>query len=160
MRKVRIAVILAAIAGVIGLFVANLCMFIVHERDQVVVTRLNKPVHIIVGDRSPEDFEKVKADIILAARRNAEAADADGLTVSMGAGTKGHRLSLGDAGGFCRPRTVIDRSRLVFASAGGSETLAPARARESGGPTRRTVSTTRRHSGTGRRSPVSARGCQ
>lgn len=87
MRKALIALVTLAVVFIALLIIANLCMFIVHERDQVVVTRLNKPVHVIVGERSPEEFEKVKTAIINTARRNGSGAEVSSdLRVSMGAG--------------------------------------------------------------------------
>ncbi|MDZ4857849.1 MAG: protease modulator HflC [Candidatus Hydrogenedentes bacterium] len=83
MRKVFVIAGIVGAVFVAALIVANLCMFVVHERDQVVVTRLNKPVHVIVGDRPPEVFDQVKQDILNVARRDADSID---LRVSMGAG--------------------------------------------------------------------------
>lgn len=84
MKNVRFAAAAAAIAILIALIVANMCAFIVHERDQVVVTRLNRPVHVIVGDRTAEEFEKLKAEIQQSARRGGDPASE--LKISMGAG--------------------------------------------------------------------------
>ncbi|MBX7256666.1 MAG: protease modulator HflC [Candidatus Hydrogenedentes bacterium] len=74
---------------ILGLILLKMCAFIVDERGQAVVTRLSKPVHVIVGERTPEEFEKIKGEIIRVAQRT-EGADAPtssgGLTVSMGAG--------------------------------------------------------------------------
>lgn len=84
MKTFRFAAGISAVVILVLLIVANTCMFVVHERDQVVVTRLNKPVHVIVGDRDPEQFEPLKAEILHAARRTGEGAEK--LKISMGAG--------------------------------------------------------------------------
>ncbi|NUM55400.1 MAG: protease modulator HflC [Candidatus Hydrogenedentes bacterium] len=84
MKTFRFVAGAAAVCVLIALLVANTCMFVVHERDQVVVTRLNKPVHVIVGDRAPEQFEPLKTEILHAARRTGEGAEK--LKISMGAG--------------------------------------------------------------------------
>jgi membrane protease subunit HflC len=62
--------------------------YIVDEREQVVVTRFNKPVRVIVGDRH-EDFETLKQQIIQSATRSEGSEgniDVKGLQVSQGAG--------------------------------------------------------------------------
>ena len=84
MKTIKLVADLAAVGIIITLLLGNTCMFVVHERDQIVVTRLNKPVHVIVGNRTPEQFEVLKSEILLAARRTGEGADK--LRISMGAG--------------------------------------------------------------------------
>lgn len=88
MKSLRVGLAVLAIGIVVLLVVANMCVFIVHERDQVVVTRLNRPVHVIVGERSSEEFDNMKSAILQTAARSEEAGvqDAHGLRVSMGAG--------------------------------------------------------------------------
>ncbi|HRK34785.1 MAG TPA: protease modulator HflC [Candidatus Hydrogenedentes bacterium] len=86
MRRLLLAVGITAAVGMIGLIIANLCMFVVHEREQIVVTRLSRPVHVIVGERPAEEFETVKTAIITVARRSTAVENADELRVSMGAG--------------------------------------------------------------------------
>jgi membrane protease subunit HflC len=82
----------AAIAvGILVVIVAlGKPFYIVSEREQVVVTRFNKPVHVIVGDLR-DDFDVWKEEIIQSARRqegNEGALDISGLTVGHGAGLK------------------------------------------------------------------------
>jgi membrane protease subunit HflC len=84
MKSFKLFAGFASVAVIVALIIANTCTFIVHERDQVVVTRLSKPVHIIVGDRTPEEFEKSKTEILQSARGHVEGADE--LRISMGAG--------------------------------------------------------------------------
>ncbi len=86
MRKIFFGIGVIAAVGVVALIIANMCMFVVHEREQIVITRLSKPVHVIVGDREPEKFETVKTAIITVARRNNAVEGSDELNVSMGAG--------------------------------------------------------------------------
>ncbi len=87
MKRVSAAFILAV--ALVALLVVRMCAFIVDEREQVVVTRLSKPVHVIVGERSPEDFGSIKNDIYRVAQRtvgqDTPIAPSD-LKVSMGAG--------------------------------------------------------------------------
>jgi membrane protease subunit HflC len=71
------------------LFVFLSCTFIVDERHQAVVTRLSRPVAVITGDMSDEDFEKVKQGIRATAQRvetGAEQVDPRGIRVQRGAG--------------------------------------------------------------------------
>jgi membrane protease subunit HflC len=84
MKKLTVLIALFVLA--IVLF--NLCAFVVDEREQVVVTRLSKPVHVIVGERSPEDFTLVEKEIQEVAQRssNAQGASGGAVRVSMGAG--------------------------------------------------------------------------
>ena len=84
MKTFKLVAGFAAVGIVVTLLLGNTCMFVVHERDQVVVTRLNKPVHVIVGNRTQEQFEVLKTEILQAARRTGEGADK--LRISMGAG--------------------------------------------------------------------------
>lgn len=75
----------------VGLFIAATCTYVIDERQQAVITRLNKPVRIIVGDSPNKDFETLKTEILRAAQQEAgENAsielDTAGLRVSQGAG--------------------------------------------------------------------------
>ncbi len=73
----------AVLAGAFLVVVVTLVMlsagfYIVDEREQVVVTRFNRPVRVIVGAREGRNFEELKARI--------QAAGPEGLRVSEGAG--------------------------------------------------------------------------
>jgi membrane protease subunit HflC len=75
------AIALAALSGFIaiaGLVLLSSTFYIVTEREQVVVTRFNKPIRVIVGDRPGDDFEALKLRI--------QAAGTEGLRVAQGAG--------------------------------------------------------------------------
>lgn len=74
------------IAIIVGVLIARACAFIVTEREQAVVTRLSKPVHVIVGDMPDEAYQPLRAAIEQTARRSADVADPSGLKVSRGAG--------------------------------------------------------------------------
>jgi len=63
---------------VVGLVLLSSGFYIVNEREQVVVTRFNRPVRVIVGTREGGDFETLKAAII--------EVGPPGLEVSRGAG--------------------------------------------------------------------------
>lgn len=84
-------IILLGVAIVSALFVAMLlggAFYIVDEREQVVVTRFNRPVRVIVGNRH-DDFEALKKAIIRSATRTEGSEgnlDIQGLQVSQGAG--------------------------------------------------------------------------
>lgn len=87
MKKLYAVSILALV--LLGLLILRMCAFVVTEREQVVVTRLSKPVHVIVGDRTPEDFEKIKTEIYRVAQRTVgedTPVSSSDLSVSMGAG--------------------------------------------------------------------------
>ncbi len=87
MRKSSIATTLVIVAAV-GAFAAfRTCCFIVTEREQAVVTRFNKPVRVIVGDISGEDFAALRQAVLnTAARTEGVAAEAGALRVDAGAG--------------------------------------------------------------------------
>ncbi len=76
---------LSSLSGII-LFIAILVGFsgtyIVDEREQIVVTRFNKPVRVIVGEREPEEFTQLKSEI------SARPDSPKGLRIDMGAGLK------------------------------------------------------------------------
>lgn len=64
--------------------------YIVTERDQVVVTRLNRPVRVIVGSLR-EDFDGLKAKIVRSAQRDETTPDnieIENLQVAQGAGLR------------------------------------------------------------------------
>ena len=71
---------------IVGVILARACAFIVTEREQAVVTRLNKPIHVIVGDVPEDTYAQLSAAIVQTAQRTEGAADAGGLKVSRGAG--------------------------------------------------------------------------
>ncbi|MCL4218015.1 MAG: hypothetical protein KJ052_13555, partial [Candidatus Hydrogenedentes bacterium] len=70
--------------AVIALFVFTSCTYIIDEREQAVVTRFNRPVAIVVGAMSDEDFKRLEPEINLAARRTTEVSDS--ITVHRGPG--------------------------------------------------------------------------
>jgi membrane protease subunit HflC len=72
------------VAGLVAIIGFKMSAFVVTERDQAVVLRLSKPVHIVVGDRSAEDFERIKGEVIQTANKNVEGGAQ--ISVSMGAG--------------------------------------------------------------------------
>ncbi len=60
-RKAAFGAIAAVVAAVGVVLVSSAC-YIVDEREQIVVTRFNRPVRVIVGDRAA-DLEAIKARI-------------------------------------------------------------------------------------------------
>ncbi len=70
---------------VLAAFVASTCFFILDEREQAVVTRLNRPVRIVVGDIAEDAFEQLRQEIVATARRT-ESGIGDGIRVDQGAG--------------------------------------------------------------------------
>ena len=65
------------------------CAFTVDERDQAVVTRLGKPVHVIVGTTTEDAFQSLKKEILDTAYGSAdesEKSNALKLRIDMGAG--------------------------------------------------------------------------
>ena len=75
-----------AIVLIVGVIVGSACTFVVHEREQAVVTRLAKPIHIIVGDMPDEEYETIRMAIVQTASRSEIEADIESLNVSRGAG--------------------------------------------------------------------------
>ena len=69
---------LSGFLGVVAVVLASSAFYIVTEREQVVVTRFNRPVRVIVGARSEQEFEARKQQI--------QAKGPEGLRVSEGAG--------------------------------------------------------------------------
>lgn len=87
MRAGNTLFVIAAIALLVLLIGFNMCAFIVDERNQAVVLRFSKPVHVIVGEREAADFERIKNDLMITVRQTAEGEDIPtGIDVSMGAG--------------------------------------------------------------------------
>ncbi|GMV95313.1 MAG: hypothetical protein AMXMBFR82_50910 [Candidatus Hydrogenedentota bacterium] len=75
-----------AILLIVGGIVLNACTFVVHEREQAVVTRLAKPIHVIVGDMPEEEFAAIRKAILQTAARSETDVDTESLNVSKGAG--------------------------------------------------------------------------
>ncbi|MCL4693003.1 MAG: hypothetical protein KJ060_10905, partial [Candidatus Hydrogenedentes bacterium] len=75
-----------AVLLIVGGIVLNACTFIVHEREQAVVTRLAKPIHVIVGDMPDEDYDEIRKAIMQTASRSEVEVDTESLKVSRGAG--------------------------------------------------------------------------
>lgn len=69
MKAKNLSAIVIAIVALAVVFVLSTCTFIVDERHQAVVTRLKKPVIIVTGDFSDEDFAAVTQDILTTAVR-------------------------------------------------------------------------------------------
>jgi membrane protease subunit HflC len=75
----NVAVLALTFLGVAILAVlVSSSFYVVNEREQVVVTRFNRPVRVIVGEREGRDFEQLKQEI--------QARGPDGLRVAQGAG--------------------------------------------------------------------------
>ncbi len=75
-----------AIVLIVGAIAGKTCTFIVHEREQAVVTRLAKPILIIVGDMPDDEYENVRQAIMQTAARSETEVDTESLKVSRGAG--------------------------------------------------------------------------
>ena len=84
-KLIPVVVVVLLVVVVLGL---GQPFFIVDEREQVVVTRLNKPVHVIVGDFRKDDFAALKDEILQSATSSGGegAIDLKSLHVSQGAG--------------------------------------------------------------------------
>ena len=91
MNKNNASIAAAAFVGILTVVLAlGQPFYIVNEREQVVVTRFDRPVQVIVGDFR-EDLENWKAEIIQSATRTKEnkgVQDISGLRVGNGAGLK------------------------------------------------------------------------
>jgi len=80
--KANVIGIVILVVLLIGLFVGFTCTYIVDEREQIVITRFSKPVHVVVGTRGDEEFATLKEEML--SRDDTP----EGLTISMGAGLK------------------------------------------------------------------------
>ena len=86
MRAGNVLLGMVTAAIILGFIGFKMCTYVVSERDQAVVLRLSRPIHIIVGDRTPEEFERIKTDIATTANRNLPEGSGKSIKVSMGAG--------------------------------------------------------------------------
>lgn len=77
-----IAIIAALLLVVALLLLLGSPFYVVDEREQVVVTRFNRPIRIIVGD-SVDDFETVKQQIIDSAKSDISVGQGAGLYFKM-----------------------------------------------------------------------------
>lgn len=79
------ALITLGVLALLGLllFCIDAFTFVIDEREQAVVTRLNRPIRVILGDIADEDFPTLQQEIVETAR---ESTDAETLSVSKGAG--------------------------------------------------------------------------
>jgi membrane protease subunit HflC len=75
-----------AVVIIVGAIVTKACTFVIHEREQAVITRLAKPIHVIVGDMPDEQYEEIRQAILQTAARSDEEVDTESLKVSRGAG--------------------------------------------------------------------------
>ncbi|MBI4557989.1 MAG: protease modulator HflC [Candidatus Hydrogenedentes bacterium] len=78
-----------AVLVLIGLIVVSTtCAYIVDEREQVVVTRLNRPIRVIVGALPEAEFATLQQEIVDTARRkkSVDTETSDDLRVDRGAG--------------------------------------------------------------------------
>lgn len=64
MSKENILTVMATGILLVGLFIVATCTYVINEREQAVITRLNRPVRVIVGDLSETDFATLKAEIL------------------------------------------------------------------------------------------------
>jgi membrane protease subunit HflC len=72
-----LAIVIVLVVGV------RASTYVIDERDQAVVTRLNRPIRVILGDMSEDKFQVLRQEIIEAARG---ATDVAQLEVDKGAG--------------------------------------------------------------------------
>ncbi|MBI5093415.1 MAG: protease modulator HflC [Candidatus Hydrogenedentes bacterium] len=89
MPKGNLAAIAAGALVAAVVLVWSTCTFMVDERYQAVVTRLGKPVHVIVGSVASEEFQRVKQEILDTAYGSADDAEKSSalkLRVDMGSG--------------------------------------------------------------------------
>ena len=75
--------ILLLIVVVLGLIGLRSSTFIIDEREQAVITRLNRPIRVILGEMPAESFEALKKEIQEHAKTLAEGAEVE---VEKGAG--------------------------------------------------------------------------
>lgn len=97
----------AAVLALIVIVFFSFGFYVVDEREQIVVTRLDKPVRVIVGDYR-EDFEQLKQEIIDSATRSVDNSNLDirGLRVDQGPGLRFKMPFIDKAERF--PDTVLE----------------------------------------------------
>jgi len=92
-NKISALPLVLAIAVLLIVLLFTTCTYVVHEREQAVVTRLSKPIRVIVGEEDPEKFEEIREEILRVTQRSDMAGDVnleagDDLIVSQGAGLR------------------------------------------------------------------------
>lgn len=77
--------VLAALLGLVIVLLVGIsaCTYVIDERQQAIVTRLNRPVRVILGDMPDERFQALRKEIFEVARGTADAAH---IEVIKGAG--------------------------------------------------------------------------
>jgi len=88
MSKENVFALFIALIVVVAVFVAAACTYVIDEREQAVITRLSRPIRVIVGNMDDEQFEQVKAEILAARQMDfADGAELPSeLSISKGAG--------------------------------------------------------------------------
>lgn len=93
MSKIGTIPLILTIVILLFVLLFTTCTYVVHETEQAVVTRLNKPIRVIVGEEDPTKFEKIRQEILEVTQRADMAGDVnldsgDSLKVSQGAGLR------------------------------------------------------------------------
>lgn len=89
MKAQHLFSVVLVILAVAAVLVFAACTYVIDEREQAVVTRISKPIRIIIGDGSSDDLEARKAAILESARgvtSDDVTIDPSGLAISQGAG--------------------------------------------------------------------------
>ncbi len=91
--KIGTLPLVLAIGILVIVLVFTTCTYVIDEREQAVVTRLSKPIRVIVGEEDPERFEIIRQEILKVTQRADMAGDVnldtgDELEVSQGAGLR------------------------------------------------------------------------
>jgi modulator of FtsH protease HflC len=87
MSKSNLGLGLVVAGAAVAVFVVLTCTYVIHEREQAVIIRLNRPVGVIVGSRSGSDLAELRSLIIEASRRVEDALDkGEEIWVKQGAG--------------------------------------------------------------------------
>ncbi|GJM27161.1 MAG: hypothetical protein DHS20C16_35760 [Phycisphaerae bacterium] len=94
MSKIGTVPLLLAVGLLVLILFFSTCTYVIDERQQAVVTRLSKPIKVIVGARKTEaEFELIRQEILAVTQRADMAGDAnvdnpEDLEVSQGAGLR------------------------------------------------------------------------
>ena len=94
MIKIGTVPLLLAVGLLVLILFFSTCTYVIDEREQAVITRLSKPIKVIVGEQKTDaEFELIREEILAVTQRADMAGDAnvdnpEDLEVSQGAGLR------------------------------------------------------------------------
>ncbi len=93
MSRLGTVPLIVTILLLVVVLVFTTCTYKIDEREQAVITRLSKPIKVIVGEEDPERFDLIRQEILEAPKRADQAGDTtvenvDDVKVIQGAGLR------------------------------------------------------------------------